>query len=233
MQTVDRADRIVRLRLVGCYMICVWFAKVLVEMVFEYRFYFPADFGSSFLMGKKAIFHGAYRLAFYSHIVFGPITVLLGAYLMFRGGSGKRISLHRKLGRIQMLIVLLVIVPSGLVMAMRAYTGTIAVLGFVTQAIGTGVCGIAAIWAVLNKRMQSHQRWASRCFVFLCAPLILRIVSGGTIVLQVDTDMTYRLTTWGSWLVPIVIQELYWIHGARKAHATSVLTTTLTAEGST
>lgn len=224
-QTNRAARRNSRLKLIGCFMIFAWFVKVLVEMVFEYRFYFPADFSSYFLMGKQGIFYGAYRLAFYSHIVCGPIAVSLGAYLMFTGGSGKRISSHRLLGRIQMLIVLLVIVPSGLIMATQAYTGMIAVLGFSVQAIGTGVCGVAAVWAVLNRRIESHQKWASRCFVFLCSPLILRVVSGGTIVMQVDTDTTYKLTAWGSWLVPILIQEFYWIYRARKSPTTSVRAT--------
>lgn len=232
LKDAKRDEGSYRLRLIAFYLVIAWFAKVLLEMVLEYRMYFPADFSSSFLMGKKAVFFGAYRIAFYSHIVCGPTAVLVGAFLMYSGGRGKHSRMHRMLGKFQMLLILLVIVPSGLVMAMQAYTGTLAVIGFIIQAIGTAVCAIATVLAILKKRIAAHQRWASRCFLFLCSPLILRIVSGGTIVLQVDTDMTYLLTAWGCWLIPLAIQELCWTYASHKTRTRKVTTTTLTTEGS-
>lgn len=62
------------------------FAKVLLSIFYEYRYYFPLDFHrSDFLLGRQDSFNGLYPIGFYSHLVAGPIAVVLGAIQMFSG----------------------------------------------------------------------------------------------------------------------------------------------------
>lgn len=181
--------------------------EVLWEIVFEYRFYFPADFTSSFLIGREPTFFGLYRAAFYVHIAVGPLTILLGAALMLTGGRPRFGTLHRLAGRSQILLVAL-IVPSGLVMATQAYTGGVAATGFALHSIATGLAAVATVRTAMRRRIAKHRRWATRTYILLSAPLLLRIVSGATIVAGIDNDITYQATVWGCWLIPILCYEL-------------------------
>ncbi len=104
--------------------------KVTLGVVLNYRHYFPANFESDFLQGREAYFSGSYQWAFYSHIVAGPISLILGMILLSERFRLRFPRWHRILGRIQVLDVLFVVAPSGLWMAYRAEAGPVAGLGF-------------------------------------------------------------------------------------------------------
>src|SRR5262245_66680663 len=73
--------------------------KVTVSVVLGYRDYFPANFRTDFLQGREDYFFGPYGWAFYTHIVSGPITLILGLLLVseaFRTGFP---TWHRRLGK--------------------------------------------------------------------------------------------------------------------------------------
>ncbi len=199
-----------RLRTIAACVVAVLFVKVLLAILYEYRWYFPADFdSSSFLIGRRDTFFGLYRTAFYAHIISGPVAIVVGAWLMLSGGRLRFSKLHRWAGRTQILIVLAVVVPSGFVMGLQATAGPIAAYGFATLSIATAVSAAAAVYFALARKFQSHQRWAGRCFVLLCSPLLLRLISGALIVLQLESDWFYRLNAWISWLIPLMIYEAY------------------------
>lgn len=182
--------------------------KVWLSIVAEYRFYFPADFSATFLIGREDVFVGLYPIAFYAHILAGPVTLLLAGWLMIAGKtSHSRRLLHRRLGRVQGVLVIGVLVPSGLVMAWDAHTGPAAAWGFGLHAVFTGASMFAAIRAAIHGDLSSHQRWATRCFLCLMAPVILRISMGASIVFGFESDAYYQFNAWASWLVPLAIYE--------------------------
>lgn len=192
------------------------FAKVLVSILLEYRWYFPADFDASeFLSGRRHTFFGVYRSAFYAHIVSGPIAVILGAFLMLSGGRSRYRRLHRYSGRLLMLIVLGVVLPSGLVMARQAYAGQIAAWGFASLSVATAACAATAWRLVRARKFQTHRRWATRCFILLASPLLLRLIAGAVIVMQMESEWSYRLNAWLSWLIPLAIYEFWWRYHAK------------------
>ena len=184
--------------------------RVLVSIVLEYRFYFPADFASTFLTGRESTFVGIYVPAFYIHIIAGPLAVVIGTILLLSGGRTRFRHAHRLLGRSQMIIVLIGLVPSGFVMASRAFAGPIAGLGFASLSAVTGVAAVATLAYAINKQFLLHRRWATRCYILLCSPLLLRVVGGGLVVFQLESDLAYRLNAWLSWLVPLAIFEIHW-----------------------
>src|SRR5437660_10360674 len=103
--------------------------KVALSVVIDYRYYIPPDFDADFLLGRESYFWGPYHWAFYTHLVAGPTSLLLGTILIsdrFRAGAPKW---HRRLGRFQVACILLLLVPSGLAMAPYASTGAVAAAG--------------------------------------------------------------------------------------------------------
>lgn len=186
------------------------FAKILFVILYEYRFYFPADFvNSSFLIAREDYFYGLYGIAFYSHIVAGPFTLVGAFFLMLTGGVHKFGALHKTVGRIVLLLVLLVIVPSGLVMSTKAFTGAIAGWGFALTSMFTGICAMLAIYYARQRMFKLHQVWACRCFIFLCSPVVLRLISGAAFVTASESELSYQLSAWLSWLVPLAGFEIF------------------------
>ncbi len=210
MRTLTAAYRFNKLRTLALSALALLFVKVLLAIVYDYRWYFPANFGSAFLTGREALFHGSYRAAFYAHIISGPLVVILGSCLMLTGGNRRFRQFHRYGGRVQILTVILIVAPSGFVMALSAHAGPIAALGFALLSLATAATAIITIRQAQTRKFQSHQRWANRCFILLCSPLLLRLFAGALMVLQWDSEWTYRLNAWISWLIPLAIYEFGW-----------------------
>ena len=56
--------------------------RVLVAILANYPDYFPPHFDSLFLQGREARFSGAYRAAFYMHILSAPFVLFNGLVLL-------------------------------------------------------------------------------------------------------------------------------------------------------
>jgi hypothetical protein len=97
--------------------------KTVAAVVLDYRHYFPPDFGSTFLQGREAYFWGPYSWAFFTHVIFGPASLVLGTVLLSDRFRATFPLWHRRLGRVQVACVLLLVTPSGLWMARYAETG--------------------------------------------------------------------------------------------------------------
>ncbi len=194
-------------RLVAFGALTLLFTKLLLSTLYEYRWYFPADFDSPFLTGRQMVFHGIYRTSFYAHIIAGPIAVILGACLILSGGRRRVVQFHRYIGRLQIGIVVLILAPSGLVMANWAHAGPIAGIGFALLSLATAATAIAAVVQARARNFRSHRNWANRCFILLCSPLLLRFISGVLTVMHWDSAWTYQLNAWVSWLAPLAGYE--------------------------
>ncbi len=215
MKAHGPARRLATLKTLALAVTTLLGAKIVASIVLEYGDYFPPDFDSAFLVGREKSFTGIYPPAFYAHIIAGPITLLLAAYLMFSGKRKTHSKLHRRLGKLQVLLVLAVIVPSGLIMAVWAFSGPIAGIAFALQSIATGLtAGMAARSAMLRK-LATHQIWATRCFVLLVSPLLFRLASGVLIITESESVEAYRINAWFSWIVPLVAYEVWRLRKSR------------------
>lgn len=184
----------------------IW--KVTVSVVIEYRNYIPPSFDSDFLRGREAYFWGAYAWAFYTHLVSGPVSLILGTVLLSDRVRRRVPLLHRRLGRVQAACILLLVVPSGLWMAYYAATGAVAAAGLGLLAIATAAC-VALGWrAAVKRNFANHQRWMCRTFILLCSAVVIRMIGGLATVANFDAVWLYPLSVWASWLVPLAIFEL-------------------------
>lgn len=181
---------------------------VLFEILAQYRWYFPANFRApGFLLGRESFFAGNYRIAFYLHILCGPIAVVLGMFLYGTGQKRKGLYLHRFLGKLQFFLVVFILSPSGLVMATRAHTGKIAGVGFALLSIATLVAAFETVRHIRSGCIPKHQRWATRLLILLLSPIALRLLSVGGTLLQAEPNLFYPFSAWASWLIPIAIFE--------------------------
>lgn len=217
--TTTATDRLRRLKHIAAIAFGILLVKVLLEVLSEYRWYFPANFDAAFLTGRRESFVGVYRAAFYTHILSGPVAVVLGALLMLSGWLARSPFLHRRMGQIQIVLIFAAVVPSGLVMSSQALAGPIAGAGFAALSLATAGTAAVTLWSAIAGRFALHQKWAGRCFVLLCSPLLLRLVAGAAIVLESESEWMYRLNAWLSWIVPLALYELGWRYSRASAPA--------------
>lgn len=182
--------------------------KVTVSIVLKYGDYFPPDFESGFLQGRESYFSGVYQWAFYPHIFAGPVTLVLGTLLVSERFRRRWPGWHRLLGRIQVLVVLSVVAPTGVWMATRAEAGPAAGLGFVLLAVWTGFTVVSGWRAAVRRRFAEHRRWMWRCYLALCSTVVLRLTIGVSTVLGFEPPGLEVFAAWGSWLLPLGAFEL-------------------------
>ena len=110
--------------------------RVLAAILANYPDYFPPNFDSLFLQGREATFAGAYRAAFYVHIFSGPVVLFNGLILLSEYVRRRHGGLHRWLGRVQVVVLLLFVLPSSVVMSRHAFGGWPAGLSFLAAVGG-------------------------------------------------------------------------------------------------
>ena len=182
--------------------------KVTVAVVLKYRDYFPPNFASDFLRGREAYFWGSYSWAFYIHIAFGPIALVLGLILVSERFRLSFPKWHRMLGKIQAMAVLFLVAPSGLWMAFRAEAGSLAGAGFASLAVLTATCVVMGWRLAVKRRFAEHRVWMWRCFLLLCSAVVIRVIGGLAAVTGAYATWINPLAAWGSWLVPLAVYEI-------------------------
>ncbi len=189
--------------------VVVLIVKVTVGTMLGYRNYFPANFNSDFLRGREDYFFGAYSGAFYTHILAGPVVLLLGLLLMSTRFRTRFPRWHRRLGRVQGMSVLLLIVPSGLWMAAYSASGPVAGLSLALLAIVTGTTTLLGWRAAKRRQFAEHRRWMTRTFLLLCSAVVLRLFGGLGSVLAIQSEWYDPAATWISWVLPLLAFEIY------------------------
>lgn len=195
---------------------CLLVLRTTAFVLFSFRDYFPPNFRSDFLLGRSAYFFGPYQWAFYAHILSGPFTLVCGLILISDFVRRRFPAWHRRLGRVQVAVVLLLVAPSGLWMAWHASTGAVAAAGFATLAVVTAVCAANGWRAAVHRRFDTHRRWMLRCYVLLCSAVVLRVIGGLSETL--GAEWTYPFAAWISWLAPLAVLESLWFILPRSVH---------------
>lgn len=182
--------------------------KIVAVTIRNYRSYVPPDFTMGFLEGREAYFWGAYRWAFYTHIVAGPITLLLGLWLVNDRFRTRFPKWHRRIGWAQVALILLLTTPSGLWMAWYAAAGPVAAAGLAGLAFATAATAALGVRAATQRRFIQHRRWMWRCYLLLCSAVVLRVLGGLGTVLGPVGPWYDPLATWLSWLAPLAAFEV-------------------------
>jgi len=191
--------------------------KVTLSVVWNYRHYLPPDFDNEFLQGRQSYFFGSYQWAFYSHLISGPLSLLLGLLLLSDRFRQAFPTWHRNLGKVQLFNILLLVVPSGFWMALFAQPKPIASTGFAALALFTGIFAALGWKAALNRQFSSHRVWMCRTYMLLGSAVVIRIIGGLATVTDTQAEWIYPASAWASWLLPLASYELYRLYFRRLA----------------
>jgi hypothetical protein len=183
--------------------------RVLVVILANYPDYFPPNFDSLFLQGREATFGGAYRAAFYVHILSAPFVLFIGLILLSAQVRRRHGGWHRWLGRVQVVVLLFFVLPSSVVMSRHAFGGWPAGLSFLLLSAATASCAIVGVVYACRRRYNLHRRWMLRTYVLICSAVALRLISGTAGLVGVPSpEQAYVFAAWSSWLLPLAACEV-------------------------
>jgi len=91
--------------------------KMVVIILSNYPDYFPPNFRSEFFLGHEGHFFGVYSIAFFAHILSSRFALISASVFMQQELLRKFPLAHMRLGKIHLVCLLRVVVPSGLWMS--------------------------------------------------------------------------------------------------------------------
>ncbi|MAI72738.1 MAG: hypothetical protein CMM01_17765 [Rhodopirellula sp.] len=192
-------------------------ASIGVMILTPFGYYFAADLEYGFLRDKREFFYSSgYFLAFYTHIVGAPVAFSCGTLQVSRTLRQNWPRLHIWLGRGYCFSVLLAASPGGLVMGCWAYGGLSSQLCFSLLAgLTWGATFLGWRFGSLGD-VERHSRWMIRSYVLIASAICLRLLHPVLSGFELDHELTYQLSVWMSWVLPLGVCELVCLRGKRE-----------------
>lgn len=151
----------------------------------------------------------ANRVVVYLHVFASALTLALGPFQFSTRLRASRPVLHRWMGRMYLGIGVLVGGLAGLVMALDAYGGLTAKVGFGVLAVLWLYTGLRAYLAIRARDIALHRLWMVRNFALAFAAVTLRLWLPAAMVAGIDFDLAYPVIAWLCW-VPNIVLALAW-----------------------
>jgi hypothetical protein len=155
---------------------------------------------------------------FYVHITSSLWVMVSGALQFTPLLSARFPKLHRQLGKLYVLSILLLAAPSGLVLAFFANGGLPAKVGFALQCLVWWLTTYAAFREAVARQWLPHVEWMMRSFAVTLAAMSLRLESYGMYYwLHTKPIETYLTVTWLSWTGNLLLTEILIRAGVAKS----------------
>ena len=164
----------------------------------------------NFLLVKQHLIeHPIWIPVFYTHLVGGMLSIILGPFQFLKRFRAKYIKWHRDLGKVYVMGVLLIGAPTGLYMAFFAEGGLLSTLGFIMMSIVWFYTTYKAVSEVRKGNIQAHKQWMVRSYAMTFSAVTLRLlVPLFSLGLGMDQLSTVISTAWISWALNLIIAEL-------------------------
>jgi len=185
---------------------------IIVELVIILKViqYFTPGYQSNFLASKSEIFNGIYKYGFYAHIIFSPIVLACGLWLLCSYCRNKQIMLHKIIGGIYVFSILIFAAPGGLIMGWHALGGLPSVLSFMILTPLWWFFTFSAFLYFLRFDFIKHGNYMIRSYALTLSAVSLRIY-GFIFYYYVNwnPDFEYAFISWLSWVPNLIIAEIF------------------------
>ena len=165
---------------------------------------------SNGLLGSKSkelLSNPIWNFEFYTHIYLGGIALLIGWTQFVKQLRMKKIDLHRTIGKIYILSVLLSGI-AGLYISFYATGGIVAKFGFGTMASIWLFTTIMAYTSIKNKAIEKHQRWMIRSYALTFAAVTLRLwMPILQSIFHLEFIEAYRIIAWLCWVPNLIFAQ--------------------------
>lgn len=147
--------------------------------------------------------------AFYTHISFGAVTLIVGWSQFSKSIRAKRIGLHKILGKIY-LIGIAFAGSAGFYLALHANGGVIAQIGFGGMAICWLTTSALAYITIRKGEIMAHRKWMIRSYSLAFAAVTLRLwLPFFEFALGMGFDESYTIISWLSWVPNLFVAQYF------------------------
>ena len=161
----------------------------------------------------------AHQTGIMLHILGGVVALAVGPFQFLTRLRVRFPQIHRWLGRIYLLAVLLGGV-AGLYMATFAYAGFITSLGFATLAVLWLSSGFMAYRTIRAGNTVPHRSWMIRNFALTFAAVTLRLEMG-LLQMAFGSEAGYQMVAWLCWIPNLIVAEAIirgWFSRSKTTH---------------
>ena len=146
------------------------------------------------------------------HFLLGGVVIIVGALQFHKGLRSSRPIVHRWMGRIYMVGVLLGGL-AGLYLSFNSFGGLVTHFGFGMLAVLWLFTTGMAYQHIRAGNVRMHQQWMIRSYALTLGAVTLRIYLGFAVALGLDFEAAYQAISWLAWVPNLVIAE--WLFVAR------------------
>lgn len=158
---------------------------------------------------QDAIATGWYLPGYYSHVLFGGLILLIGFFQLLPVSRRKFRRLHRMLGYVYVIGILLFAAPGGLLMSFFINRGPLVQLSFIAQATLWFYCTAMAFYKIKQRDIDAHRQWMWRSYSLTFAAITLRVYIFLTSwKFDLAQPEAYATLAWLSWLPNLLTVEL-------------------------
>ena len=209
-------------RLCGLGKIVVYLIILLIGGLILYvsSRYFDSNDTGGYLAGRAENIINTIRISLLFHAVASFVAIVFASTLIFFRIELIYPKLHRLTGKMVVLLVLFIIVPTGFILSFNALGGPVGKLIFTLLTILTLISISFGFYFASQRRINLHRKWMLRFFILLTSAIWLRI--NLFICFQVKwviSENDYLLCAILSWLPQLLLLELYFWQQSKKINA--------------
>jgi len=180
--------------------------------------YFSFRSDVNFLLSKPVdlVHFLPWRIAFYLHITGAMFALAVGPFQFLTGLKVKFKKVHRIIGYIYVLGILLLAGPAGFFMSFFASGGVGSKIAFGVLSIAWVTTTWLGLKTILQKKIPEHRAWMIRSYALTFAAVTLRL---WTPILSVGFNFseaeTLAIVPWLAWIPNLLVAE--WLIRRKKA----------------
>ncbi|WP_348725671.1 DUF2306 domain-containing protein [Tenacibaculum sp. 190524A05c] len=189
------------------YLIMLYFTYLMVLITLQY---IPIDFDVAFLRIKQEeIQYKHYQIAFFIHVYTSMIVLVVGLFQFSNYLRTNYLKLHKFLGRIYVVLILLFSSTSGLVMGYYANGGIYSKVSFCLLSILWFYYTFISLTSIKDKKILLHKQYTLRSFALTLSAISLRLFKFLIVYFFSTPPMTtYKIVAW-SWIINLLLVEIY------------------------
>jgi uncharacterized membrane protein len=159
-----------------------------------------------------------HRAAVLAHFLGGAVGLLTGAAQLSSRLRTGAVRLHRGLGRIYVLAILVGGV-AGFILALNSSAGSVARAGFGALAVCWLASTVSAYFHIRRGNLPAHRSWMIRSYALTLAAVTLRLYLPVSQIAGISMTAAYPAIAWLCWVPNLLIAEWF----VRSRHARAML----------
>lgn len=191
--------------LLYCYF--SYFSYLLLLITLQY---IPLNFDVTFLkLKKEEVKLIYYNIAFFTHVYTSFFLLIFGILQFSKSLRRRQPKIHRRIGKLYIVIILFFSGPSSLIMGYYANGGIASKISFLLLSFLWLTFTYLAFHYAKKINYKKHQQFAIRSFALTLSAISLRLFKFIIVFLWHPLPMdTYRIVSWLGWTFNLLLAEI-------------------------